>query len=79
MSSGELRKYDFDWCRLRIKPSVPEQSEFDYSPLGTVFTKGLDKDDQKEGLFKRLRNIEDKIKELLEEIKNHKIKEPDEK
>ena len=47
--------------------------------MGTVFTKGLDKDDQKEGLFKRLRNIEGKIKELLEEIKNHKIKEPDEK
>ena len=47
--------------------------------MGTVFTKGLDKDDQKEGLSKRLGNIDGKIKELLEEIKNDKIKEPDEK
>ena len=29
-----------------------------------VFTKGLDKNDQKEGLFKRLKNIEDKNEEL---------------
>ena len=36
-----------------------------YSPMGKVFTKWLDKDDQKEGLFKRLKNIEDKNKELL--------------
>ena len=27
--------------------------------------KGLDKDDQKEGLFKRIKNIEDKNKHLL--------------
>ena len=33
--------------------------------MGNIFTKGLDKEDQKEGLFKRLENIKDKNKELL--------------
>ena len=33
--------------------------------MGKVFTKGLhDKDEQKEGLFKRLKNTQDKSKEL---------------
>ena len=50
---------------MRYKPSVFEQAKFDYSPLGNIFTKGLDKDDQKEGLFKRLENIKDKNEELL--------------
>ena len=31
-----------------------------YSPLGKVFTDGLNKSDKKEGLLKRLRNIENK-------------------
>ena len=33
--------------------------------MGNIFTKGLNKDDQKEGLFKRLENIKDKNEELL--------------
>ena len=47
------------------KPSVFQQAKFDYSQLGNIFTKGLDKDDQKEGPFKRLKNIKDKNEELL--------------
>ena len=43
---------------LGHRPSSIEPAEFEYSPLGKVFNKGLDKDDQKEGLFKRLKNIE---------------------
>ena len=35
--------------------STVEQAKFEYSPLGKIFNKGLDKDDQKEGLFKRLK------------------------
>ena len=50
---------------LGYKPSVFEQAKFDYSLLGNIFTKGLDKDDQKEGLFKRLENIKDKNEKLL--------------
>ena len=62
---------------LGCKPSVIEQAKFDYSPLGKIFTKGLDKDDkddEKEGLFKRMNNIEDNIegkyKEQSKPIKN---------
>ena len=43
---------------MGLKPSTIEQTKFEYSPLGKIFNKGLDKDDQKEGLFKRLKNIE---------------------
>ena len=47
------------------KPSVFEQAKFDYSSLRNIFTKGFNKDHQKEGLFKRLETIKDKNKELL--------------
>ena len=33
--------------------------------MGSIFKKGLDKDDQKEGLLKRLENIKSKNQELL--------------
>ena len=33
--------------------------------MDNILTKGLDKKDQKEGLFKRLENIKDKNEELL--------------
>ena len=50
---------------LSLKPSTIKQAKFEYSPLGKVFTKGLNKDDQKDGLFKRLKNIDGKNEELL--------------
>ena len=53
-----------------LKPSTVEQAKFEYSPLGKVFTKGLDKDDKKEGLFKRLKNIETKNEEQLKAIED---------
>ena len=43
---------------LGYRPSVLEQTKFDYSPLGKVFNKGLDDKDDKKGLLKRLKNIE---------------------
>ena len=47
-SSGDLRKYKYLTGEdLGYKPNVFEQVKFDYSPLGNVFTKGLDKEDQK--------------------------------
>ena len=55
---------------LDLKPSTVEQAKFGYSPLGKIFNKGLDKDDQKEGLFKRLENIKDKNEEQLQAIKD---------
>ena len=50
---------------LGLKPSTIEQAKFEYSPLGKIFNKGLDKNDQKEGLFKRLKNIENAQKVLI--------------
>ena len=63
ITSNYLDKYQYlTGGDLSLKPSTVEQAKFEYSPLGKIFNKGLDKDDQKEGLFKRLKNIEGKIK-----------------
>ena len=60
LSSGELGKYEYLTGEyLRYKPSALEQIKFDHSPMGKAFNMGLDdKDDKKEGLLKRLKNIE---------------------
>ena len=75
--SNNLDKYEYLTGEdLGLKPSTVEQAKFEYSPLGKIFNKGLDKDDQKEGLFKRLKNIEDKNEELLKaKNKTENIKE----
>ena len=70
-SSGELDKYEYLTRELDkyeyltredlgYKQDALTLAKFEYSPLGKVFTAGLDKDDKKDGLFKRLRSIEDK-------------------
>ena len=65
-SSGNLRKYEYVTGQdLGYKPSVLEQAKFSFPPLGNIFTKGLNRDDQKEGLFKRLKNVKDKNEELM--------------
>ena len=59
LSSNNLDKYEYLTGEdLGLKPSTVEQAKFEYSPLGKIFNKGLDKDDQKEGLFQRPENIE---------------------
>ena len=58
---------------LGYKPDASEQAKFEYSPLGNVFTDGLDKSDKNEGLLKRLKNIEDKSNNQLLTIKNISI------
>ena len=50
---------------LNLKPSTAEQAKFEYSPLGKIFNKGLSEEDKKQGILKRLENIKDKNKELL--------------
>ena len=75
LSSNNLDKYEYLTGEdLGLKPSTVDQAKFEYSPLGKIFNKGLSEDDKKEGLFKRLKNIEDKNedygKKQLEEIKN---------
>ena len=60
-SSGDLPKCEYLTNKdLKYKPDAFEQARFEYSPLGKVFIDGLDKSDRKEGLLKRLKNIEDK-------------------
>ena len=47
-----------------------EQAKFDYSPLGKIFNEGLTEEDKKEGLLKRVKNIEDKSEEQLKAIED---------
>ena len=71
LSSNNLYKYEYLTGEdLGLKLNTIEQAIFEYSPLGKIFNKGLDKGDQKEGLFKRLKNIEDKNEEQLKLLSN---------
>ena len=68
-SSKNLDKYEYLTPEdLDLKPSTVEQAKFEYSP------QGLSEDDKKEGLFKILKSIENKIKsenkKELEPIEN---------
>ena len=70
-SSGDLPKYEYLTNKdLGYKPDAFEQAKFEYSPLGKVFTYGLDKFDRKEGLLKRLKNIGDRNNNQLLANKN---------
>ena len=73
LCSNNLEKYEYLTGEdLGLKPSTIEQTKFEYYPLGKVFTKGLDKEeDKKEGLFNKLKNIEDKNEELLKATEYH--------
>ena len=69
-SSGDLPKYEYLTKKyLGYKPDAFEQAKFEYSPLGNVFTDGLDKSDRREGLLKRLKDIEDRSNNQLLTIK----------
>ena len=60
-SSGDLPKYEYLTKKdLGYKPNAFEKAKFEYSLLGEVFTDGLDKSNRKEGLLKRLKNIENR-------------------
>ena len=74
MSSNDLRKYEYlTHHDFGYKPSVFEQTKFDYSPLGKIRNKGLT-EEHKKGLLKSVKKIEDKNEELLKEIKNKENK-----
>ena len=55
---------------LNMNMNAFEQAKFEYSPLGKVITDGLDKSDKKEGLLKRLKNIEDRSNNQLLAIRD---------
>ena len=55
---------------LGHKSDVIQKVKFEHSPLLKLFNKGLDESDKKEGLLKRLKNIEGKNEQQLEAIKD---------
>ena len=62
LSSNNLDKYEYLTSKdLGLKPKTIEQAGF---------TKGLSKDDKREGLFKRLKNIENAQKGLIKDDDN---------
>ena len=72
LSSKNLSKYKYLTGEdLGLKPSTMEQGKFEYSPLGKSFNQGLKEEYKREGLLKRLKNIEDKNKEQLRAVKNN--------
>ena len=77
LSSNNLDKYEYLTGEdLGLKPSTVEQARFEYSPLGKIFNKGLSENDKKEGLFKGLKDIEDKNEKQLKVLKNQLEKQP---
>ena len=60
LSSNNLDKYEY-------------VDKYEYSPLGKIFNKGLSEDDKKEGLFKRLKNIENAQKKFIKDDYNESI------
>ena len=57
LSSIDLKKYEYLTGEdLGYRPSVVELAKSDYSPFGNVFDERLTKNDQEEGLLKRVRN-----------------------
>ena len=74
LSSNNLDKYQYlTGDDLGLKPSTIEQAKFEYSPLDNIFNKGLAEDYKKEGLFKRLKNIENAQKNLTRGDVNESI------
>ena len=62
-SSSDLNKYEFLTRKdLKYKPNALDKARFEFSPLGKVFSTGLDKTAvgyQEEGVIKLLKDIRD--------------------
>ena len=76
LSSGDLDKYEYLTKKdLNYKPDPLQKAKFEYSPLGQVFNKGLDKDKKQGGLLKRIIKLinkaEDKADNQLLAIEDH--------
>ena len=67
--SGKLDKYEYLTGEdLGYRPDPVQKTKFEYSPLGQVFNKGLEKNEKDVGLLKRLKNVEDKTENQLRVI-----------
>ena len=79
LHSNNLDKYEYLTGEdLSLKPSIVEQAKFEYSPLGKTFNKGLSDEDKKEGLLKKIKNIEGKNEEQLKAIEDQGKKQSEE-
>ena len=75
LSSKNLDKYELLTGEdLDVKPSTVDQAKFKYSPLGKIFNERLSENDKKEGLLKKLKNIEDKNEQQLKPIEDQEEK-----
>ena len=77
LSSGELEKNEYLTGEdLWYKPGVVEQNRFEYSPLGNVFNKKLEKDDKREEYTneKQLQTIKNEHLKLVKRIKDDRPK-----
>ena len=74
LSSDNLDKYEYLTGEdIGLKPNTIEQTRFEYSPSGKIFNKGLSEDDKEEGLFKRLKDIENAQTNLIRDDDNENI------
>ena len=59
LSSNNLGKYEYLTGEdLGLQSRTVEQTKFEYSRFGKIFNKRLKENDREEGLFKRIKNIE---------------------
>ena len=65
-SSGDLNKYEFlKRIDLNYEPNALDKARFEFSPLGKIFSAGLDKTAQgyqEEGVMKLLKDIRDSLR-----------------
>ena len=65
-SSGDLNKYEFLTRKdLKYKLNALDKARFEFSPLGKIFSTGLDntaRGYQEEGVIKLLKDIRDRLK-----------------
>ena len=58
-----MNKYEYLTGKdLGYKPVVVEQAIFEYFSLGQVFNERLEKDDKKDGILNRFKNVELKLR-----------------
>ena len=75
MYSGNVDKYEYLADEdLKATPTVTEQARFEPSPMCRTFKNEMNKEDKKEGLLKRLKNIEDKSGKQLKAIEDQEEK-----
>ena len=62
-SSKQLAKHEYLTGKdLGYKSKAIEEVKFEYSPLGKIFNQGLEEEDKKEGLLKRLKMLNARMK-----------------